>query len=191
MLNDIGLSLFNKFIIAWVFFLFTLIAYNSLIVFIGGVDSTTDFLNTMQTFSYVIKISPRVIYPVKDFLTCISFIYLFWFQGTKVASASLKLKNKKQRGSINNNSIKDDINSEENKLGTLYLRGNYTLLTHTEILKGTENNYINYTAEVPSEPSIEIDEVSSNSRSISSLYDTSEDSQFRSFLLGQLIVNFE
>ena len=72
---------------------------------------------------------------------------MFWFQGTKVASASSKSKIKKQRGSINNNSIKDDINSEENKLGTSYLRGNYTLLTHTEILKGTENNYINDTAE--------------------------------------------
>ena len=177
--------------IAWVFFLFTLIIYHSLTAIIQGIGLTTDIYYTLETLRYVLDVSAAVVFPLKDFLTCISFIYLFWFQGTKVASASLKLKNKKQRGSINNNSIKDDINSEENKLGTLYLRGNYIILTHTEILKGTENNYINYTAEVPSEPSIEIDEVSSNSRSISSLYDTSEDSQFRSFLLGQLIVNFE
>ena len=112
--------------IAWVFFLFTLIIYHSLIAIIQGIGLTTDIYYTLETLLYVIDVSGTVVFPLKDFLTCISFIYLFWFQGTKVKSATPKQRIIRQRErSIHNNSIKDDNNSEENSsIGTSYLRGN-------------------------------------------------------------------
>ena len=79
-----GLSTFNKFIIAWVLFMFSLTVGLSLLVIAQAVLFIDyEVYVKMETFGKIIDISIDVLNPLKDFFICLSLIYLFWFQGTK------------------------------------------------------------------------------------------------------------